>query len=167
MAWALESALHLDAQRIIYIIPYTSIITQTAQLFREVFGEENVLEHHSDIDIKGEEEESRAKLLAENWDVPIVVTTNVQFFESLYAYRVSRCRKLHNIARSVIVFDEVQMFPSHHLNPMLDAINSLCGSRGANILLCTATQPLFTEEFNTLIKNLLILCSPLTLRLMP
>ena len=148
MAWALESAIRLKASRIIYVIPYTSIITQTAQQFRKIFGGENVLEHHSDLDIADLEEYNRTKLLAENWDAPIVVTTNVQLFESVYAHRVSRCRKLHNIARAVLVFDEVQMFPSEHLNPMVRAIESLCSAMGTQTLLCTATQPVLTEELS-------------------
>lgn len=148
MAWALEAAFKHNASRIIYVIPYTSIITQTAEVFREIFGEEYILEHHSEVsfDDDCEERESRIKLLAENWDAPIVITTNVQMFESLYAHRTSRCRKLHNICNAVIVFDEVQMFPAGYLNPMLRAIESLYACFEANILLCTATQPVFNEH---------------------
>lgn len=145
LAWALESALKHGASRIIYVIPYTSIITQTAEIFRGIFGDAYVLEHHSEINFSSDEEEERAKLLSENWDAPIIITTNVQMFESLYAHRTSRCRKLHNMCNAVIVFDEVQMFPTTHLNPMLRAIESLYAYFGANILLCTATQPVFNE----------------------
>lgn len=150
MAWALETAIHQGASRIIYVIPYTSIITQTAQIFREVFGEENVLEHHSDtpLDDTDEERASKAKLIAENWDAPIIVTTNVQFFESLFAHKPSRCRKIHNIARSVLVFDEVQMFPEHLLHPMLRILDSLSFSLETQILLCSATLPVFDKPIH-------------------
>lgn len=148
MAWAIESAICRKASRIIYVIPYTSIITQTAEIFKQIFGEECVLEHHSEIDISDEDEYDKKKLLAENWDAPIVITTNVQMFESLYSHRPGRCRKLHNICNAVIVFDEVQMFPSGFLNPMLRAIESLTVNFGADILLCTATQPVFTQTFD-------------------
>ncbi|MCI6154740.1 MAG: CRISPR-associated helicase Cas3' [Bacteroidales bacterium] len=149
MAWALESAIRNHSSRIIYVIPYTSIITQTAEVFKNIFGEEYVLEHHSELDVSDNEEYDRWKLLTENWDAPIIITTNVQMFESLYAHQTSRCRKLHNICNSVIVFDEVQMFPSALLNPMLRAIESLSLRFATNILLCTATQPNFTQSFET------------------
>ena len=97
-------------ERIIYVIPYTSIIEQTAEVFREILGAENVLEHHSNVnyeekDIISDEIREKLQLATENWDCPVVVTTNVQFFESLYASRTSQCRKLHNIANSVIIYD--------------------------------------------------------------
>ncbi|MDO4692121.1 MAG: CRISPR-associated helicase Cas3' [Porphyromonadaceae bacterium] len=150
MAWALETAIRHKASRIIYAIPYTSIITQTAQIFRDVFGAENVLEHHSDIDIESEnpreqERLDRAKLLSENWDAPIIVTTNIQFFESLFAHKPSKCRKVHNIANAVLVFDEVQMFPNHLLNPMLRTLESLHFCLGTQTLFCSATLPSFDK----------------------
>ncbi len=148
MAWALEVAIRHQASRIIYVIPYTSIITQTAEIFKRIFGDEYILEHHSELDLSDDELYDRNKLLAENWDAPIVITTNVQMFESLYSNRTSRCRKLHNICQSVVVFDEVQMFPTGYLNPMLRAIESLSMYFGASILLCTATQPVFTQTFD-------------------
>lgn len=147
MTWALESAIRNNASRIIYVIPYTSIITQTAEIFKDIFGEEYILEHHSEFDVNDEELYNKSKLLSENWDAPIVITTNVQMFESLYSHRTSRCRKLHNICNAVIVFDEVQMFPTGYLNPMLRAIESLSLCFGAGILLCTATQPVFSQTF--------------------
>ncbi len=148
MMWALEHAIHMKRDRIIYVIPYTSIITQTAQVFKEIFGANNVLEHHSDIELKeqADEVQERDKLLTENWDVPLVVTTNVQFFESLFSHRVGRCRKLHNICNSVVVFDEVQMFPPSLLNPMLQMLQSLHYAFRMEPLFCTATLPLFDRD---------------------
>ena len=107
MAWALVHALKYNKTRIIFAIPYTSIITQTAQIYRSIFGDDNVIEHHSNIDENTNTQER--KLAAENWDAPIVVTTNVQLFESLFANKTSRCRKLHNLVNSIIILDEAQM----------------------------------------------------------
>ncbi|MDD6927762.1 MAG: CRISPR-associated helicase Cas3', partial [Bacteroidales bacterium] len=148
MMWALEHAIAQGCERIIYVIPYTSIITQTAQTCRDIFGADQVLEHHSDVDIKerGDEAMEYTKLMTENWDVPLVVTTNVQFFESLYAHRVSRCRKLHNICNSVVVFDEVQMFPPRLLNPILRVVESLHYAFRVEPLFCTATLPVFDKD---------------------
>lgn len=148
MMWALEHAIAKGFERIIYVIPYTSIITQTAQTFRDIFGADHVLEHHSDVDIKERPDEAMeyTKLMTENWDVPLIVTTNVQFFESLYAHRVSRCRKLHNICNSVVVFDEVQMFPPRLLNPILRVVESLHYVFRVEPLFCTATLPVFDKD---------------------
>lgn len=148
MMWALEHAIAQGCERIIYVIPYTSIITQTAQTFREIFGVDQVLEHHSDVDVKERPDEAMeySKLMTENWDVPLIVTTNVQFFESLYAHRVSRCRKLHNICNSVVVFDEVQMFPPRLLNPILRVVESLHYAFRVEPLFCTATLPVFDKD---------------------
>ena len=148
MMWALEHAIAQGCERIIYVIPYTSIITQTAQTFRDIFGADQVLEHHSDVDVKERPDEAMeyTKLMTENWDVPLVVTTNVQFFESLYAHRVSRCRKLHNICNSVVVFDEVQMFPPRLLNPILRMVESLHYAFRVEPLFCTATLPVFDKD---------------------
>ena len=148
MMWALEHAIAKGCERIIYVIPYTSIITQTAQTFRDIFGADQVLEHHSDVDVKERADEAMeyTKLMTENWDVPLIVTTNVQFFESLYAHRVSRCRKLHNICNSVVVFDEVQMFPPRLLNPILRVVESLHYAFRVEPLFCTATLPVFDED---------------------
>lgn len=153
MAWAMEYAIQNNRDRIIYVIPYTSIITQTASTFKKVFGKENVLEHHSDIQIEEGEDLNKTKLLAENWDAPIVVTTNVQFFESLFSNRVSRCRKLHNICNSVVVFDEVQMFPIALHTPMLRMIEGLIRSFKVQVLFCSATIPLFDEELGNPNRN--------------
>ena len=159
MAWALETALNHKAQRIIYVIPYTSIITQTAGIFREIFGEENVLEHHSDITFSGGEASQeaeryeRTRLLAENWDAPIIVTTNVQFFESLFSHKVSRSRKVHSIANSVVVFDEVQMFPTEFLHPMLRLLEDLRRIYGTQLLFCSATLPPFDKDHTSSFKK--------------
>ena len=159
MAWALETALKHEAQRIIYVIPYTSIITQTAGIFREIFGEENVLEHHSDISFSGRETSQeaeryeRTRLLAENWDAPIIVTTNVQFFESLFSHKVSRSRKVHSIANSVVVFDEVQMFPTEFLHPMLRLLEDLRWIYGTQLLFCSATLPPFDKDHSSSFKR--------------
>ena len=159
MAWALETALNHKAQRIIYVIPYTSIITQTVGIFREIFGEENVLEHHSDISFSGDEATQeaeryeRTRLLAENWDAPIIVTTNVQFFESLFSHKVSRSRKVHSIANSVVVFDEVQMFPTEFLHPMLRLLEDLRWIYGTQLLFCSATLPPFDKDHSSSFKK--------------
>ena len=159
MAWALETALKHKAKRIIYVIPYTSIITQTAGIFREIFGEENVLEHHSDISFSGDESSQeaeryeRTRLLAENWEAPIIVTTNVQFFESLFSHKVSRSRKVHSIANSVVVFDEVQMFPTEFLHPMLRLLEDLRRIYGTQLLFCSATLPPFDKDHSSSFKK--------------
>ena len=137
-AFALKHALTHGLKRIIYVIPYTSIIEQTADVLRGFFGSDNVLEHHSNFD--PEKETSRSRLSSENWDAPIVVTTSVQFFESLYACRSSRCRKLHNIAESVVILDEVQLLPLRLMLPCAEAIKQLAAHYRTTILLSTATQ---------------------------
>ncbi len=141
MAFALKHARLHGLRRIIYVIPFTSIIEQNAEVFRKIFGEEAVLEHHSNRD--PEKMSSRARLLTENWGAPIVVTTNVQFFESLYANRPSRCRKLHNLAKSVIVLDEAQSLPASFIRPSLYALDDLMCNYGSSVVICTATLPAF------------------------
>ena len=156
MAWALEMAIRNHHDRIIYVIPYTSIITQTAMVFREIFGEENILEHHSEVvveqqteDDKSDEQMSRLKFLTENWDAPIILTTNVQFFESLFVSKPAKCRKVHSIANSVIVMDEVQALPEGFLSPILSAIDTLSEAFHCSILCCSATQPVYDEDLNS------------------
>lgn len=139
MAFALGHAVNHKKSRIIYVIPYTSIIEQTAKKLSDIFGRENVVEHHSNLDPA--KETQRSQLAAENWDAPIIVTTNVQFFESLYASKPSRCRKLHNLVNSVVILDEAQLLPPELLAPCVDAMNQLMRNYGATILLSTATQP--------------------------
>ena len=141
LAFALKHAVSNHMERVIYVIPYTSIIEQNAQVFRRILGEENVLESHSNIDYGNSEEWKPMQLAAENWDKPVIVTTNVQFFESLFGNKSSKCRKLHNIVNSVIVFDEAQMLPADYLKPCIAAMEELLARYGASIVLCTATQP--------------------------
>jgi CRISPR-associated endonuclease/helicase Cas3 len=155
LAFAMKQAATHDLKRIIYVIPYTSIIEQNAAVFKECLGSENVLEHHSNFDwgrkpLRKEMETAddntsnsleKLKLAVENWDIPVVVTTNVQFFESLFSNRSSGCRKLHNIAKSVIIFDEAQMLPREYLKPCMYAVYELVTNYGASAVFCTATQP--------------------------
>jgi len=147
LAFALRHARKHKKCRIIYVIPYTNIIEQTASVFRDIPGFENaVVEHHCNVSTDDESKESvRSRLAAENWDVPIIVTTAVQFFESLYASKTSRCRKLHNLANSVIIFDEAQCLPPAFLRPCVFAIRELHRHYGVTPILCTATQPVLTK----------------------
>lgn len=139
MAFALEHARHHDKRRVIAAIPYTSIIEQTATEYKNIFGEDHVLEHHSNLD--PDRETFRNRLAAENWDMPVVVTTNVQLFESLFASRTSTCRKLHSIVNSIIILDEAQMLPPEYLKPILSTLQGLVTHFGVTVVLCTATQP--------------------------
>jgi CRISPR-associated endonuclease/helicase Cas3 len=139
LSFALRHAVHHDQVRIIYVIPYTSIIEQTSEVLSKIFGSDCILEHHSNVDLT--RETLRATLATENWDYPIVVTTSVQFFESLYAARTSKCRRLHNIAHSVVIIDEAQLIPPEKLVPCASALNELTRNYGTTILLSTATQP--------------------------
>jgi len=143
MAFAFKHALKYGKKRIIYVIPYTSIIEQTAKTLADILGAENVVEHHSNLE--PENETLRSKLATENWDAPVIVTTNVQFFESLYAARSSRCRKLHNISDSIIILDEAQLLPPELRTPCIDAMRQLVFNYGATIVISTATQPVFKE----------------------
>ena len=145
--WALHHAVKNHLQRIIIAIPYTSIIVQTAATLKRIFGEDNVLEHHSNVnpeDIKDKELRERLQLATENWDYPIIVTTNVQFFESLFSNKRSDCRKLHNIAKSVIILDEVQTLPLSFYKPIVHTLDTLKRVFGASILFTTASQPILS-----------------------
>ena len=152
MAFALEHAKRHGMRRVIYVIPFTSIIEQNAAEFRKAFGElgeQAVLEHHSTFDdgkLQNEATKDKLRLASENWDAPIVVTTAVQFFESLFADRSSRCRKLHNIAGSVIILDEAQMLPLNLLLPIMQAIKELAKNYRCSVVMCTATQPAVQAE---------------------
>jgi CRISPR-associated endonuclease/helicase Cas3 len=139
MTFALDHAIKYGKRRVVYVIPYTSIIEQTGATLATIFGPDNVVEHHSNLD--PEKETVRSRMATENWDAPIVITTNVQFFESLYSARPSRCRKLHNLVNSVVILDEAQLVPPNLLAPCVVAINELTQSFGATVVLSTATQP--------------------------
>ena len=166
LAFALAQAKARGLRRVIYVIPYTSIIEQTAAVFRDILGAENVLEHHAnvlyDLEDAADARTIRLAQATENWDMPVVVTTAVQFFESLYAGRPSQCRKLHNIAGSVVVFDEAQMLPIPYLRPCVHAIAQLVAHYGVSAVLCTATQPALAPIFQTFLPHMpmLELCPP-------
>lgn len=166
LAFALRHARARGLKRVIYVIPYTSIIEQNAQVFRDILGPENVLEHHSgllyDMENEADPKQIRLAKATENWDMPVVVTTAVQFFESLYANRSSKCRKLHNLAKSVIIFDEAQMLPLPYLRPCVYAIAQLVKHYGVSAVLCTATQPSLGALFQEFLPSrpLVELCPP-------
>ena len=151
LAFALAQAAAQGLQRVIYVIPYTSIIDQNAEVFADILGRKNVLEHHAGAEYSAAENSDEAAyrkaLAAENWDAPVVVTTSVQFFESLYGNRPARCRKLHNIANSVILFDEAQNLPVPYLRPCVAAIAELVKNYRCTAVLCTATQPALQPLF--------------------
>lgn len=148
MAFALNHALRYGKKRIIYVIPYTSIIEQTADQLRDII-KDAVIEHHSNVDTSDERKETpRSRLACENWDAPIIVTTSVQFFDSLFANRSSRCRKLHNIVNSVVILDEVQLLPPEYLNPILHTMKELHQNYNVTFILSTATQPAFGIHYS-------------------
>ena len=152
LAFALNHAIEHGMERVIYVIPYTSIIEQNAKVFRDILGDKNVLENHYNVDYESSEEFRPLQLATENWDKPVIVTTNVQFFESLFSNKSSKCRKLHRIANSVIIFDEAQMLPTDYLVPCLAMMEELVQNYRSSLVLCTATQPaldrLFRKEWN-------------------
>lgn len=163
LLFALEHAVLQGKRRVVVVIPFTAIIEQTAETCREALGADAVLEHHASFDWEqaararedgGDEQDGLGRLrrAAENWDAPVVVTTAVQFFESLYANRTSRCRKLHNLADSVIVLDEAQTVPPRVLLPCLAALDELQRGYGASVVLCTATQPAWRHQDGALIE---------------
>lgn len=156
MAFALRHALRYGHQRVIVAVPFITITEQTAATYRSIFapigeaeGEQAVLEHHSGglHDLVEDEDFHPAKvwqrLAAENWDAPIIVTTTVQLFESLFANNTSPCRKVHRLARSVIILDEAQALPPALLRPILNALQQLCAYYGTTVIISTATQPAF------------------------
>jgi CRISPR-associated endonuclease/helicase Cas3 len=148
MAFALEHAGRFGKSRIIYVIPFTSIIEQNAGVFRNAMGDDSVLEHHCNF--IPDDTEWKTRLATENWDAPVIVTTNVQFFDSFYARKPSRCRKLHNVANSVIIFDEIQAIPVEKLKPCIEVLKELTLNYGVSAVLCTATQPAieYSEDFS-------------------
>jgi CRISPR-associated endonuclease/helicase Cas3 len=162
LAFALNHAVRHSLDRVIVVIPYLTIIDQTADIYRKIlcphFGESYVLEHHSLAGTRKEDRDAArpgcdnedesvraARLASENWDAPIVVTTSVQFLESLFANRPSACRKLHRIARSIVLFDEVQTLPAQLAVPTLAALSRLAERYGVTVVLSTATQPAFSH----------------------
>lgn len=153
LAFALNHAKKHGKRRIIYVIPFTSIIEQNARVFRDILGDDVVLEHHCNF--IPDDSDWKTRLSSENWDAPLVVTTNVQFFNSFYANKTSKCRKLHNVAESIIIFDEVQAIPVEKLKPCLEVIKELSLNYGVTSILCTATQPAieFSEQFKCGLKN--------------
>lgn len=153
LAFALEHAVKYNLLRVIYVIPYTSIIEQNADVFREALGNDQVIEHHSNLD--EDDSTSKARISAENWDAPVIVTTSVQFFESFFAAKPSRCRKLHNIAGSVVVLDEAQLVPVEYLAPILQTMDLLRRRYRVSFVISTATQPALEsrEGFNGLPKG--------------
>lgn len=147
LLWAMKHAVVHGMDRIVIAIPYTSIIVQTAGLLKEIFGEENVLEHHSNFnpdDIREEDAREKAKLATENWDYPIIVTTNVQLFESMFSNKPSACRKLHNMTNAVFILDEVQTLPTDFLQPIVDALKAYQKMFGVSVLFTTASQPILS-----------------------
>lgn len=151
--WAIEHAKHNNLKRIIIVLPYTSIIDQTASILKALFGEEYVLEHHSNITINENnssetKKQDSHKLNCENWDSPIIVTTTVQFFESLFSNRTSKCRKLHNIMNSVVIFDEVQVLDKGIIKPTLKMLENMQPLFNSSFLFCTATMPAFEKRDN-------------------
>ncbi len=158
MAFALRHAIRHGLRRVVVAVPFISITEQTADVYRQLFRTNDsetaddypvVLEHHSGVDGRAEEGHDEGandhwrRLASENWDAPIVVTTTVQLFESLFASSTSRCRKLHRLAQSVIILDEAQALPPHLLKPILSALRELCTNYGATVVISTATQPAF------------------------
>jgi len=152
MAFALEHARRNRMQRVIVVIPYLSIIEQNAAEYRKVLDPQNegiVIEHHSAVVARDDDEEqgrSPEEVAAENWDAPVIVTTSVQFIESLFANRASKCRKLHNIANSVVLLDEVQTLPSYLLNPLLHILRDVEEHYRTSFVFSTATQPAFSRS---------------------
>lgn len=145
--WALHHAVRNHLNRVIIAIPYTSIIVQTAATLKAIFGEENVLEHHSNVNtdnIKNREQRERMQLATENWDYPIIVTTNVQLLESLFSNKRSDCRKLHNVVKSVLILDEVQTLPMDFYKPIVHTLDTLCRIFGVSVLFTTASLPVLT-----------------------
>lgn len=154
LGFALKHASHNEMQRVIIVLPFLNIIEQTAEIYRKIFPSNPeppfVLEDHSLVDIS---EGEYTRLLSENWDAPIIITTTVKFFESIFSNRSSECRKLHNIANSVIIFDEAQTMPAGLTIPTLSTLTSLCKRFGCSVVFSTATQPAFDTLNDFISKN--------------
>lgn len=147
--FGLTHAVKHGLEHVIYAIPYTSIVEQTAGTFKSIFGDNSVLEHHCNYEFDEDDTERslRERLASENWDYPLIVTTNVQLFESFFSDKPSRCRKNHNLAKSVIILDEVQSLPDEFLEPCLAMLGELALNYGSTVVLCTATQPSFGKHW--------------------
>lgn len=153
LVWAMNHAIRYGKARIIIAIPYTSITVQTARVLKGIFGSENVLEHHSNMSFENRSDvddyvAESMKLATENWDYPIIVTTNVQLFESIYSNKPSHCRKLHNICNAVLILDETQTLPTSFLQPMLNALKTYQRQFGLSVLFTTASQPKWDDYVN-------------------
>lgn len=157
---ALERLRLSEKKRIIYVIPYTSIIEQTAETFEKVFPNLAILQHHSDFDFgEGDQRFNKQldnlleekitgnafRIAAENWDAPMIVTTNVQFFESIYGNKSSKLRKFHNMSNCVFVFDEIHTLPAEFFVPCMKAIDALTCDYGSEAIFLTATMPDFAN----------------------
>jgi CRISPR-associated endonuclease/helicase Cas3 len=153
VAWALRHAKANSLKRIIIVLPFINIIDQTAKILKELFGEELILEHHSGFneellsdEMAIDSEEKKKRLACENWEFPVIVTTTVQFFESLFSNKSSKCRKVHNIAKSVVIFDEVQTLPKEIILPTLTILENVQKLMNSSFLFCTATMPAFEKR---------------------
>jgi len=152
LSWALEHSKHNKLKRIIIVLPFINIIDQTASILKDIFGEEYILEHHSgnndEITINEDihDHDSWKRLACENWDYPIIITTTVQFFESIFSNKPGKCRKIHNIAESVVIFDEVQSLPKEIIIPTLTILGNMLSVMNTSFLFCTATLPAFEKR---------------------
>jgi CRISPR-associated endonuclease/helicase Cas3 len=154
---ALETAIRCNKKRIIYVIPYNSIIEQTAETLGKIFGDSlPILQHHSNYDFDKAGDETTAEKLkrsCENWDYPMIITTNIQFFQSVYDYKSSKLRKLHNMADSVIIFDEIHTLPYKYLKPCFRAIGYITEHLKSHAILLSATMPDYTNLFEKHLAN--------------
>lgn len=145
LRFALEHAKKHGLKRIIYVIPYLSILDQTAAKMHEVFSDDSgelIFEHHSNIELpEGDDEEESYRLLASRWDSPIILTTMVQFLETIYSNKASKLRRFHNMSEAILIFDEIQALPIKCVHLFNDAVNFLQTFGKSTIILCTATQP--------------------------
>jgi CRISPR-associated endonuclease/helicase Cas3 len=140
--WAIYHADHHKLNGVVYVGPLKSIIEQTAQTYREVLGDENVLEHHSGYE-PNPDKADLYKLNTERWDKPFICTSGVQFYETLFSNKAGKIRKLSNLMNRVILIDEAQTIPQEIAEPILDVLNTLVQDWGCTVVLMSATQPAF------------------------